>query len=286
MTKNYDSVEVDQADSENVLVQMYKAGSFNEGGAITLFQSSAFFDGTCRLEHNHAENGGAILSSESKIYLNGDVTIGYSIATRNGGGVYLSSSESDLNCQQMSFKIATLVLFSNIAMHKGGGIHAISSIIKISSKYTYTTGVKVYFTKNIAGKDGGLSLESNAKFYILKFDFVVLQSGWDKTVAVFKANAANYGGAVYVDDDTNSGTCVHFPRTECFFQALAIHSIEIEYLNTRSLYFSQNHVTISGSTLYGGLLDRCAVSQFAEVRNKLSYIYIEAMELPILMTFQ
>ena len=29
--------------------------------------------------------------------------------------------------------------------------------------------------------------------------------------------------------------------------------------------FSQNYANISGSTLYGGLLDRCAVSPFAEV---------------------
>ena len=35
-------------------------------------------------------------------------------------------------------------------------------------------------------------------------------------------------------------------------------------------YFSQNHASISGSTLYGGLLDRCAVSHFAEVYCKYS----------------
>ena len=34
------------------------------------------------------------------------------------------------------------------------------------------------------------------------------------------------------------------------------------------MHFSQNHAKISGSTLYGGLLDRCAVSPFAEVHNK------------------
>jgi hypothetical protein len=34
------------------------------------------------------------------------------------------------------------------------------------------------------------------------------------------------------------------------------------------MHFSQNHANISGSTLYGGLLDRCTVSPFAEVHNK------------------
>ena len=33
-----------------------------------------FFDGSCNLEHNLAENGGAMLSTEGKLYVNGDVT--------------------------------------------------------------------------------------------------------------------------------------------------------------------------------------------------------------------
>ena len=41
-----------------------------------------------------------------------------------------------------------------------------------------------------------------------------------------------------------------------------------------SLYFTENNASISGSTLYGGLLDRCAVSQSAEVRIK----YVEDYE--------
>ena len=43
------------------------SSNFQEGGAITLFQSNAFFDGECNLEYNHAENGGAIHSTESKL---------------------------------------------------------------------------------------------------------------------------------------------------------------------------------------------------------------------------
>ena len=52
------------------------------------------------LNKNHAENGGAIHSTESKLYVNGDATIAHNRATANGGGVYLSFSE--LNCQQKS----------------------------------------------------------------------------------------------------------------------------------------------------------------------------------------
>ena len=41
---------------------------------------------------------------------------------------------------------------------------------------------------------------------------------------IFIANSADYGGAVYVADDTNSGTCASDTKTECFFQVLAIYS--------------------------------------------------------------
>ena len=75
---------------------------------------------------------------------------------------------------------------------------------------------------------------------------------------------------MYVDDDTDAGKCANNTRSdhECFFQVLAIHNIENEHLMTKSMYFSDNLADIACSTLYGGLLDRCAVSQFAEVNFK------------------
>ena len=51
-----------------------------------------------------------------------------------------------------------------------------------------------------------------------------------------------------------------------------MHGMEHSDLETQSMHFSQNYANISGSTLYGGLLDRCAVSQFAEVHSKGSYL--------------
>ena len=236
------------------------SGDFLQGGAMTLFQSNVFFNGVCNLEHNHAENGGAIHSTGSKLNVNGDITLAHNTATGNGGGVYLSNSE--LNCQQRS----TVVLWNNTALHKGGGLHAISSSIKATSsnngdrRYIYT-GARINITGNAAERGGGLSLEANAKIYILKYDNYL-------NTMTFTANSADYGGAIHVDDDTNFGTCASSTETECFFQVLSLHSIESPYPNIQSMHFSQNHANISGSTLYGGLLDRCAVSPFAEVHNK------------------
>ncbi len=257
------------------------ATAFQEGGAITLFQSNVFFDGQCIFKHNQAENGGAIYSTESKLYVSGHVTVAHNTATGNGGGVYLSTSE--LNCKDES----TFVLNNNVAKNKGGGLHAISSSLKALSdileldagddndkellNFRYI-GTRINFTNNVARFGGGLSLEENARLYILKYNQMSFYEN-DINTVLFISNSAEYGGAVYVDDNTNSGTCVSDPKTECFFQVLAValflytDSLDSD-LNLQSAYFSQNHASISGSTLYGGLLDRCAVSQFAEMYMK------------------
>ena len=243
--------------------------NLESGGAINMFQSNTIFDGLCKFTHNHAGNGGAIHATESKLYVNGNVTTAQNTATGNGGGVYLSNSE--LNCQQKS----TFVLYSNTAAYKRGGLHAISSSIKATYKVEFRLqicyiGTKVHFINNTVKLGGGLSLEANAKLNILKnYDSVD-----DFNTALFIANSADYGGAVYVDDDTNSGTCASEPKTECFFQVLAVYDyMSLNYnFTTQCMHFEQNYAKISGSNLFGGLLDRCAVSPFAEVYKKYSRI--------------
>jgi hypothetical protein len=49
--------------------QISLADIVEEGGAITLIQSYLYLHGVCYLEHNYAEIGGAIHSTESKLYL-------------------------------------------------------------------------------------------------------------------------------------------------------------------------------------------------------------------------
>jgi predicted outer membrane repeat protein len=249
------------------------SSDFQEGGAITLLQSNAFFEGQCNFEHNHAENGGAILSTESKLYVNGDITVAHNTATGNGGGVYLSTSE--LNCQQKSI----FVLMNNTALHKGGGLHAISSSIKAASSFAdecpikFYTGARINIIRNAAERGGGISLVANARLFILKYNSVILNDDYYLAGTIlFTANCADYGGAIHVDDDTNSGTCASNTKSECFFQVLALYDSS-DSLHVQSMNFSQNHASISGSTVYGGLLDRCAVNPFAEV-NKLKDSHI------------
>ena len=74
---------------------------------------------------------------------------------------------------------------------------------------------------NRAGKSGGgLHLQVNPKLYILK----TFGSPQKYDTVIFSGNHANYGGAVYVADDTNSGACS--PDNECFIQTLAPHQTQ------------------------------------------------------------
>ena len=94
--------------------------------------------------------------------------------------------------------------------------NAISSSIKAaSSQFVYYTDARLNITGNAAERGGGLSLEANAKLYILKYE------SYSNIIVTFTANSADYSGAIYVDDDTNSGTCASNTETECFFQVLA-----------------------------------------------------------------
>ena len=90
----------------------------------------------------------------------------------------------------------------------------------------------------------------------------------------YTSNLAEQGGAVYVADETNSGTCastsynVHSATTECFLQTLALHGKRDSRLSLVNTKFERNYATISGSTLFGGLVDRCTASSFSEVYYK------------------
>ena len=255
-------------------IRLTFAPAFPEGGAITAYQSKVMFNKTSMLMYNQADNGGAVYASESKLYVYSEsVTISENRANYNGGGAFLFLSE--LNCQLKS----VLQFSSNSATYKGGGIHAISSIIEAHVRYNQCldrcknySGASVHFTKNRAELGGGACFEANAKLYILKEE-------WSQSYGysfTFEDNSASYGGALYVSDETNSGTCASssykeaLAITECFIQSAALNSYANKGsdINVVNMKFGNNQAHISGSILYGGLLDRCTVSPFAEVNNQ------------------
>ena len=245
--------------------------TFQEGGAITAFQSETVFSGSSVMIDNSAQHGGALYVSESKLRVHGKLSIMKNAATNTGGGIYLYQSE--VNCKAGSI----LRLSWNTAQGKGGGIHAVSSAIKvdflgkhityISGRVTsYYNGSTLYFINNKASEGGGMYMEVNAKIYILKEEKVRYHIS--TTTLTFIGNLADYGGAFFVADGTNSGTCAsksyksYSTASECFIQALSLNNENNFYLD---LLFKNNHAKFTGSVLYGGLLDRCTLSPFSEI---------------------
>ena len=166
----------------------------------------------------------------------------------NGGGISLKKSRLEIrgNCQ----------IVNNSAL-RGGGIYASSSTIAV-----YQPG-NLQLTNNSAQLGGGAYLEVNPELYILENrQFYLNQS----CCLNFTGNHASSGGALYVADDTDTGSCSD--NNECFIQTLDFHPIligpyERNTMSRKMVHFSRNTATRKGSNLFGGLLDRCIPSQLA-----------------------
>ena len=227
-------------------------------GAFTSFLSRATLYGVWVLMHNEAVIGGAILATESKWFMYGELLLANNTAVDSGGGAYFYQSE--LNCKNHSI----LRLLDNLATKKGGGIHAISSLISVD----ISTGSSVHFIKNNAFKGGGICLENSAKLYVLKPTEKLHGFYYDYKYSnrycpmLFSDNSASYGGAVYVTDETNSGTYdspsykLYSSLTECPMQVLALQypmqrNVNLNIERNTNIYFFGNQALVSGSTIFG-----------------------------------
>ena len=223
-----------------------------EGGALTSVQSTVVFNETTIFLNNQARQGGAILAIESTITITfyGTTTIYSNTATDGKGG--------GISLQQSNLKIIGIcAVFDNYAM-RGGGVHAKSSIIAVQQEATFQ------ITNNSAENGGGMYLEVNTKLYILK----TTENSNFYDYLNFLENHANYGGAVYVDDDTNSGACSS--NVECFIQIFALYNPGTESIDVpANIKFIENNATEYGPNLFGGLLDRCVPSSLSEVYTNL-----------------
>ena len=231
---------------------------YQEGGAITSFLSLIYYvTKKANLSNNKARNGGAVLAIESAIvvYYDSEVILAYNRAiSRSGGGISL---------YQSSLVILGDCSISHYLGMQGGGIHASSSFIT-----AYQEG-QLQLISNSAKNGGGVYLEKNSELYLVKYGEPTSNSKVD--ITVFSANNATYGGAVFVADDTSTGTCL--PMVGCFFQTIAVfpQSSLKRDLNTVNIIFSENTAEY-GSSLFGGLLDRCIPSPLAEIYRKHSII--------------
>ena len=133
------------------------------------------------------------------------------IANNNLNTITNSTSGRGISLKLSRLEIkGNCTLYNNSAI-RGGGIHATSSTISVYQPAT------LQIINNNAELGGGMYLEVNSKINVLKkfpnvYKFYYL---------TFIGNHANYGGAVYVADETNSGTCLF--GHECFIQRLALY---------------------------------------------------------------
>lgn len=253
---------------------------YEEGGAITAFQGDITFEGTSTLILNKAKNGGAIQALFSKLSMLDHYTVlSNNTARATGGGIYLYQTE--LHCSGNS----TLKLEGNSAGETGGGIHAIGSIITVKYNFhvfkRYYSGSKLQLVENHAGKKGGgIYLEVNAKLIVFNLNkYNSDKPGYSLT---FSANSAGYGGAIYVEDATNFGTCtscsqeIYSPVTECFLQTLILRksrSFRINFTNLINTEFTDNVALVRGSNIFGGLLDRCTFNPFSKKNESLPHTF-------------
>ena len=260
--------------NNSILVQniqpRYMHHLLKEGGTITAVQSEVKFEGSSLLSKGHAECGGALKAIESKIHVHGNVTVANNTATEAGGGIYFYHSE--LTC----WKNSTLNIQNNVAKEKGGGISAFGSVIRLKNPRDNQSFSSLHFDSNQATNGGGLFLKMDSKVYIIKSKTNIITG---QKFIFFSMNSAQYGGAIYVSDN---GMCSVFNEStvnECFIQTLAMYApmttdFDPDDTRCQNIDFINNTAELSGNSLFGGLLDRCSVSQFAETNiNNMNMDY-------------
>ena len=199
----------------------------DSGGALYLTSSHLTSSNGISLviSENQANdgNGGAVYATYSNLQMSNLLKIENNSASVCGGGMYLRNTTLQVSGNYTYFAYNT----ANIS---GGGLHASNSSIMINGT--------VHFVNNRAENGGGISLEGNDRLHGL--------STTNDTLNFSSNNATYHGGALYVNDSSNTEFCVSKGAavTECFFSSIFFN-------------FKGNFAGISGTDLFGGFLDRC-----------------------------
>ena len=224
------------------------------GGAIaTSYLSNITITTGSSLSQNKAQNGAALAVEETssvffpltssnitekKAMTSEEIVVHNNTATTSGGGIYLKNSYFYLGTE-------TSISYNQASM-TGGGIYAANSSIDI--------GNAIHFDNNRAMSGGGISLSDTELSEV---------SNENMTFRInFVSNtAAEYGGAIYVDDEQDTALCSSgvdpYPiKSGCFFQSVTYGLM---------FTFSNNYANLRGYDLFGGLLDRCTVASDIKV---------------------
>ncbi|XP_064388815.1 uncharacterized protein LOC135336877 [Halichondria panicea] len=235
------------------------------GGTISLDRSQMYIntEGVI-ITNNTAISGGGIFLRESTLFVNKPIEI-YHNTAHNGGGIYAYSSIIKFN-KPYSSKQSEI---ANNTAKNGGGIQAVSSTIELIQSY-------VNIDSNTAkASGGGMYLQQSSKLYHLFKKIDKLKNTIDVKLMI-NNNLAQYGGGIFVEDDTQTSACGR-EATETIFSECFIQTIELNQRKTKTLsyfitFMANNTATQSGADIYGGLLDRCIAKYHIYSLNGLEYI--------------
>ena len=111
----------------------------------------------------------------------------------------------------------------------------------------------------------------DSKLYIFKSKINTSKpiTGHQRLISFSLNSAIQYGGAIYVSDSGMCSISNELIVNECFIQTLAMYApmttdFDPDDTRCQNIDLINNTAELSGNSLFGGLLDRCSVSQFAE----------------------
>ena len=240
-------ISADIKSNATVAHSIFSSNSAEKGAVFTCLQGSQISLGTFNIspvctnqeptddrirnliQSNTAAYGGGIYSMDSVIVFEEDAEFSYNQARTSGGSIHALNSSISLR--------STIAFLSNKAIEKyGGAINIIDSSIEASGH--------IQFNANQAKSGGGISFETSTLYTGPTLSTVANLS--------FTQNKANFGGAVFVNDESESSLCSSDPLYSnvslCFIQVMLDHL---------SVNFYNNSANFGGDNLYGGLLDRC-----------------------------
>ena len=220
----------------------------NHGGGFTVVRSTLHLNGSTTFKNNSAASGGGMYIDDSKADIDGSNCFLNNTADSRGGAIYARDSEVEMNRKDL--------IVANTTGRQGAAIHASSntSISQGSSSFMsnyanygggiYSERSYLIMVHHISSYLNNTALRGGAQYFDVNSNFSLHQTAH---VNFQGNNAAEFGGAIYVEDVPS--------RNECFLQ---VQNNQLLGLDTTPLVFENNTAGVRGSVLYGGLLNKCS----------------------------
>ena len=222
--------------------------SADYGGAINTYNNTIInFNGTSNFINNSANLGGGAIYTYNNTIINFNGTSNFINNSAGGGGGAINTLDNTI------INFSGTSNFINNSASWGGAIFAYTNItLTFSRMVNFTNNAATLFTNDVAidSRGGGVYLGLKCTVFILP-----------NTTVYWENNHAYVGGAIYVEDASPISDCTSVaalvPKEECFFQ-LPGQNLS-SGINVK-LVFKNNSADDAGSTLYGGAIDNCKLT--------------------------